>query len=343
MPSNKILVIGPSWVGDMILAQSLFKLLKQRRADIEIDVAAPAWTIPLLERMPEVSRGIALPFQHGKLDLMQRVHIGRGLRQNGYSQAILLANSFKSAIVPFFANIAQRTGFLGEFRYGLLNDIRPLDTQRLPKTVDRFAALGLAADDEIPGQLPHPALSASKTQAVVALTRFGRAVPEKPVLGLCPGAEYGSAKRWPEEYYAEAAQWALSSGWEVWLFGSGKDAAITQSIDQRCGDQCFDLGGRTSLSEAIDLMSLTTTVISNDSGLMHLAAALDKRVIALYGSSDPSHTPPMSDRGTILYLGLDCSPCFKRTCPLGHLRCLRDISPQRVIEQLQLSEQTLRP
>ena len=334
MSSDKILVIGPSWVGDMILAQSLFKLLKQRQPDIEIDVAAPAWTIPLLERMPEVSRGIALPFQHRKLDLMQRIHIGRDLRKNGYSQAILLTNSFKSAIVPFFASIAQRTGFLGEFRYGLLNDIRPLDTQRLPKTVDRFAALGLAPDDEIPGQLPYPGLSASKTQAVVALTRFGRGAPEKPVLGLCPGAEYGPAKRWPEEYYAEVAQWALSNGWEVWLFGSEKDVPVTTHINHLTQDRCLDLGGKTSLGEAIDMMSITSAVVSNDSGLMHVAAALNVPLIAVYGSSDPRHTPPMSEKASILYLDISCSPCFKRECPLKHLQCLRNIRPENVVNIL---------
>lgn len=334
MSSSRILVIGPSWVGDMILAQSLFKLLKQRRPDVEIDVAAPAWTLPLLERMPEVRQGIPLPFQHGKLDLMRRLSIGRELRHNGYSQAILLTNSFKSAITPLFAGIPRRTGFLGEARYGLLNDIRPLDKQKLPKTVQRFAALGLAFGDEVPDPLPQPALVASLAKASAALEKLGHAMPEKPVLGLCPGAEYGSAKRWPERYYAEVAQWAHGHGWEVWLFGSAKDASVTEAINQQTGQRCLDLGGQTSLSEAIDLMSLTTSVVSNDSGLMHLAAALDKRLIAIYGSSDPHHTPPMNERATILSLGLECSPCFKRECPLGHLRCLKDIAPQRVIDNL---------
>jgi heptosyltransferase-2 len=319
----------------MVLAQSLFKLLKQRQPELAIDVAAPAWTLPLLERMPEVRRGIALPFRHGRLDLMQRVRIGREMRQSGYSQAILLTNSFKSAILPFFAGIPRRTGFLGELRYGLLNDIRPLDEQQLPKTVQRFATLGLARNEEVPTRLPQPRLSASATQAVEALAKLKHALPDKPVLGLCPGAEYGSAKRWPEEHYAEVAKWALGSGYEVWLFGSGKDAVITQTINRRSDNRCLDLGGKTSLGEVIDLMSLTTAVVSNDSGLMHLAAALDKKLVAIYGSSDPGHTPPMSDNAAILHLGLECSPCFKRECPLGHLRCLRDISPENVFEHLQ--------
>ncbi len=330
MSAGSILIIGPSWVGDMILAQSLFKVIRQRQPDVAIDVAAPAWTLPLLERMPEIRHGIALPFQHGRLDLRQRIGIGRKLRANGYSQAILLTNSLKSAIVPFFAAIPQRVGFLGEMRYGLLNDIRPLDKRQLPKTVQRFIALGLAQGELLP-DCPQPRLAAFTDQAATALAKFGRALPTRPVLGLCPGAEYGPAKRWPEAYHVKVAQWAISQGWDVWLFGSNKDAAITQWINERTGDACLDLGGKTSLGEVIDLMSLTTAVVSNDSGLMHLAAALDRQLVAIYGSSDPHHTPPMSNRAAILHLGLECSPCFKRECPLGHLRCLNDIHPEQVI------------
>jgi heptosyltransferase-2 len=332
--TDQVLIIGPSWVGDMILAQSLFKLLKQRRPGIEIDVAAPAWTLPLLERMPEVRQGIALPFKHGKFDLMARIRIGRKLRTQHYHQSILLTNSFKSAIVPFFANIPRRTGFLGELRYGLLNDIRPLDARKLPRTVDRFAALALMTGEEIPAQLPQPSLSASHTGAIAALARLGHALPQGSVLVLCPGAEYGPAKRWPAEYYAELANRALAQGWEVWLFGSQKDIPVTGEINAMTQQRCLDLGGRTALGEAVDLMSMVTAVVSNDSGLMHVAAALDKPMAAIYGSSDPHHTPPMSVQAKILYLGLSCSPCFERECPLGHLNCLRQLAPAQVLQNL---------
>jgi heptosyltransferase II len=156
-----------------------------------------------------------------------------------------------------------------------------------------------------------------------------------PVLGLCPGAEYGPAKRWPVEYFAELAQKKLSEGWEVWLFGSERDVPVTHAIDKLTGRRCIDLGGRTSLAEVIDLLSLTTVVVSNDSGLMHIAAALKRRMVALYGSSDPRHTPPMSEQARVLYLGLKCSPCFERECPLKHLNCLKGISPQQVIAAIQ--------
>lgn len=330
---ERILIIGPSWVGDMILAQSLFMTLKQQRNAI-IDVAAPAWTLPLLQRMPEVRQGIALPFRHGKLDLLARIRIGRELKGQ-YDQAILLTNSFKSAIVPFCAGIPVRTGFRGEMRYGLLNVMRPLDKKTLPMTVQRFVALGLQNHEPLPAALPQPRLSASPENTASILQRLGWQIPSQPVIGICPGAEYGSAKRWPQEHYAEVANWALANNHQVWLFGSEKDAAVTNAINTMTGNRCLDLGGKTTLGEAIDLMALTDQVVSNDSGLMHLAAALGKPLVAIYGSSDPRHTPPMSEKAHILYLGLECSPCFQRECPLQHFKCMRDIAPAAVIHRLQ--------
>ncbi len=334
MTVEKILILGPSWVGDMVLAQSLFKTLKANNPGCIIDVAAPAWTLPLLERMPEVNKGIALPFKHGQFALFERIKFGKSLRHEGYTQAIILTNSLKSAILPFAADIPQRTSFLGEMRYGLINDIRPLDKAKLPRTVDRFVTLGLQADTELPANLPNPALVANNKNALATLNKLGVAIPEHRILGLCPGAEYGEAKRWPAEYYAEVAREALNKGWQVWLFGSDKDIAVTSSINQLTQNRCLDLGGKTNLSEAIDLMSLCDAVVSNDSGLMHVAAALDKKLVAIYGSSNPHHTPPMNSKAVVEYLGLECSPCFKRECPLKHLNCLKNIAPQQVIRHL---------
>jgi len=216
----------------------------------------------------------------------------------------------------------------------LLNDIRPLNKEKLPRTVDRFVALGLPREQPLPISAPAPHLIADSLNALLALQRLGRALPETRVLGLCPGAEYGPAKRWPAEYYAEMANVALKKGWEVWLFGSQKDAGVTANINTLTNNNCLDLGGKTSLGEAIDLMSLTHTVVSNDSGLMHVAAALGRKVIAIFGSSNPHHTPPMSKEAVILYLGLECSPCFERECPLGHLNCLKAIEPHMVIRSV---------
>ncbi|AKR43720.1 lipopolysaccharide heptosyltransferase II [Methylophilus sp. TWE2] len=334
---NKILVMGPSWVGDMVLAQSLFKQLKTDQADCEITVAAPAWTLPLLERMPEVTHAIALPFKHGDLALRERFKLGRQLAKQGFTQAILLTNSLKSAILPWAADIPVRTGFKGEMRYGLVNDMRPLDKSVLRMTVERFVALGLQKNKPLAGQIPQPVLRADPEHAKTLLTKFSIPHTQRPVLGLCPGAEYGDAKRWPAEYYAEVANHALNQGWQVWLFGSVKDQPVTVTIQQLTQQRCVDLAGQTKLGEAIDLMSLCHTVISNDSGLMHVAAALDKKLIAIYGSSDPKHTPPMHPQAVIEYLGLECSPCFERVCPLGHLNCLKQIKPDRVMQHLLIS------
>lgn len=327
-PPTSILIIGPSWVGDMVLAHSAIQTIKQRHPKAHIDVAAPAWTLPILARMPEVREGLPLPFKHGTLALSERIKIGRVLAAKHYDQAILLVNSLKSAVIPFVANIPVRTGFLGEFRYGLLNDIRPLNKQRLPKTVDRFNALAYpSGTDNIP--TPQPKLRVDETALPALFTRFGIA-SNKKILGLCPGAEYGEAKRWPAEYYAEVANAALAQGWQVVLFGSAKDQAVTEDIQRHCQHQCIDLGGQTTLGEAIDLMSICTTVVSNDSGLMHVAAAVGTKVIAIYGSSDPHHTPPMHPDAVIVSLNLSCSPCFKRVCPLGHTDCLKQLPPNQV-------------
>ena len=339
---EKILVLGPAWVGDMVLAQSLFKTLKANQPDCVIDVAAPAWTLPLLERMPEISEKIALPFKHGELAFFERLRFGKSLKYKGYHQAIILTNSFKSALLPFAAGIKKRTGFLGEMRYGLINDIRPLDKTKLVKTVERFVFLGLDKNENLPKIILSPQINSSPEAAWLLASSAGVLNKENSVenknkiLGLCPGAEYGEAKRWPAEYYAEVANEALNKGWQVWLFGSDKDVPVTSQINQLTQNKCTDFGGKTKLGEAIDLMSICNTIISNDSGLMHIAAALNKKLIAIYGSSDPTHTPPMHPQAVIEYLGLGCSPCFKRTCPLGHLNCLKQITPANIQTHLDL-------
>ena len=334
---HKILVLGPAWVGDMVMAQSLFKQLKIDQPDCQIDVAAPAWTLPLLDRMPEVTGKIALPFKHGQLAFWQRLAFGKSLRSQGFHQAIILTNSLKSALLPWAAKIPVRTSFLGEMRYGLINDIRPLDKTLLKQTVQRFVALGLAKHKTLPSTLPQPKLIADHAHALATCQKLNIALGAQKILGLCPGAEYGEAKRWPLSHYASLANQALEAGWQVWLFGSDKDKPATQEINQKTQQRCVDLGGKTALAEAIDLMSLCHAVVSNDSGLMHVAAALDKKLVAVYGSSDPHHTPPMHPQSVIEYLGLACSPCFERTCPKtgdDHMACLKGISADGVWQTL---------
>ena len=295
----------------MVMAQSLFMALKQHHKHCAIDVLAPSWSLPILERMPEVRKGIAMPFVHGQFDFKGRKELGMSLRSEQYDQAILLPNSWKSAITPYFANIPKRTGYVGEMRWGLLNDSRKLDKKHLTKTVQRFVALATPPSNELP-EISQPRLltdpvGVSNTREAFALND----VIEGNVLGLCPGAEYGSAKRWPEERYAEVANQAIQQGWQVLLFGSAKDKAVTKVINDMTGAECHDFAGKTSLPEALDLMSLCDVVVSNDSGLMHVAAALDIKTVAVYGSSDPDFTPPLHAEAEVVNLGLSCSPCFR--------------------------------
>ena len=318
----------------MVMAQSLFITLKQQHPDSLIDVMAPAWSLPLLQRMPEVNQAIPLTIGRGQFDFFGRLQLGRSLQASAYDQAILLPNSWKSALIPFFARIPRRTGWVGEMRWGLLNDVRTLDKTRLTMTVQRFVALGLPAGAPQPPTYAFPKLQISPALQQQISDKFVLNAQGK-ILALCPGAEYGPAKRWPIAHFAEVAKRMHAKGWQVWLFGSEKDQDIAEEINALAGGIGRNFAGQTSLAEAVDLMSLVDTVVSNDSGLMHVAAALDKKLIALYGSSDPGFTPPLHPAAEIITLNLECSPCFQRECPFGHTRCLLDITPDQVLALLQ--------
>lgn len=332
---NKILVVGPAWVGDMVMAQSLFRLLKYRDPDVVIDVLAPAWTFSLLSCMPEVSSAIALPITHGELKLGARYRLAKQLRAHQYTQAIVLQNSFKSALIPWLARIPIRTGWLGEYRFGLLNDIRHLDKKRYPLMIEQFMALGLPKGTPLPTPYLYPAFHVQKEHAIVIAEKLQLALSDRPVLAISAGAEFGPSKRWPLEYYAEIANHQLSQGFDVWLFGSPNDRPITDEIMVRTGHRCKNIAGRVALSESIALLSVASGLVTNDSGLMHVAAALNKPLIAIYGSTSPTFTPPLSEKATLLTLDLPCQPCFKRICPLVHHRCMRDLTPDRVLSLIQ--------
>ncbi len=330
----KILIIGPSWVGDTILMQPMLLRLKQRHTESQIDVLAPPWTVELLGAMPEVHEVIINPFPHGALRLGARYQLGNQLRSTQYDQAIVLPNSLKSALVPFFARIPLRTGFIGEARYGLLNDARKLSKTALPLMAERFAQLAEDRRGKIPRPLNNPKLDVSLTQRDVTLKKLGLTL-DKPVAIFCPGAEYGPAKRWPATYFAEIAQRLQRKGYAVWLIGSANEKESSDKIIALGNPMCRNLCGNTDLTDAIALLSIAQLVISNDSGLMHLAAALDRPMLALFGSSSPEFTPPLSTHAEIIKLDLKCSPCFKRECPLGHFNCMKLLTPDLVWEKLQ--------
>lgn len=332
--SRKILIVGPAWVGDMVMAQSLFKLLKEQHPTVVIDVLAPAWSLPLLERMPEVSSGIVMPLGHGQLGLRERYRLGKSLRERNYDQAIVLPNSFKSALVLFWAKIPQRTGWRGEMRWFVLNDLRYLDEKRYPLMIERFMALGLPAGASLKKEYPLPSLYSSADMQAKVLAKYNIKTSSRPILALCPGAEFGPAKRWPEESYAEVANAKLAEGWDVWLLGSPKDVPVAEQIMQLTQQRCVNLTGRTNLVETVDLLSLASAVVSNDSGLMHIAAAVRKPLIAIYGPTSTSFTPPLHQASKVLQLNLSCQPCFQRECPLKHHRCMRDLHPAEVLHAM---------
>ncbi len=331
----KLLIVGPAWVGDMVIAHALVRTLLAARHDAEIHVLAPPATAPLGRRMSGVADTVTVPVRHGELGWQVRREVGRALRRVGYDRAIVLPNSFKSALVPYFAGIPRRTGWRGEWRFGVLNDVRTLDAQKLPRLVDRFVALAdasnaTAADIE-------PKLTADPVRAAALVAGLGLAV-DRPILALCPGAEYGPAKRWPAAHYAAVAAEHVCRNGQVWLFGTQADAAacaaIRASVAPLAQARIFDLAGRTQLLDAVDLLSLAQQVVTNDSGLMHVACALGVPVVAVYGSSSPDFTPPLSRGARVVRDALPCSPCFERTCPLGHTDCLNRLMPERVVAEL---------
>jgi len=323
---RRFLIIGPSWIGDMVMAQSLFITLKQLHPDCLIDVVAPQWSLPILKRMPEVNEGISANVSHGEFSFFKRRAIGLGLKSRRYTDAVVIPRSWKSAVIPFFAGIAIRTGYRGEMRYGLLNDIRPLDKTILKQTVQRYVAHAYPAVAGKAPDIPFPALQTDVQNSDRLLDELGLSL-DKPVVCMMPGAEYGPAKQWPLEYYSKLAHSLVIEGYQVWVLGSDKDRAAGEEVCQQNDAGVYNLCGRTQLVDTVDLLACAKSVVTNDSGLMHVAAAVGVELNVIYGSSTPDYTPPLTDEAkkNIFYLGLECSPCFKRVCPLGHTDCLNNI------------------
>jgi len=313
------------------MTEPLLRLLAARGE--RLTVGALPWVAPVYRAMPKVHEVIEFAFQHGSLQWQARQALARQLRGR-FARAYVCPNSLKSALLPWLAGIPVRVGYTGESRWGLINQRlpNPSKTHR-PPMVDFYAALSQSTPQSsaLPQlQLPPQTLAATLQQQ--GLSAQGYVV-------FAPGAEYGPAKRWPAAHFSALAQQLDKP---VVLLGSGKEAALCEDIAAPVNalrpHQCRNLAGATSLMEAFALIAAAHRVVSNDSGLMHVAAAFGVPQVAVYGSSSPEHTPPLNPLAQVLWLkrdahyqpALDCAPCFKRECPLGHTRCLQDISPERV-------------
>lgn len=336
----KTLIIGPSWVGDMMMSQSLYRTLKQLNPDNEIDVMAPSWCRALLNKMPEVNQSIDMPLGHGELELTKRFKLGKSLRESNYDQAIILPNSLKSALIPFFAKIPKRTGWKGEMRFGLLNDIRKLNKQAFPLMVQRYVALAyprheIHSANELPQPLLWPKLNIEQNEVNEALINFN--IPQDvPLIGFCPGAEFGPAKRWPDYHYAALADMIVKQHAKILIFGSAKDREVGEQIIARMthGEQCINLAGKTTLEQAVNLIASCKAIVTNDSGLMHVAAALERPLVALYGPSSPDFTPPLSDNAEVIRLITGYHRVRQGDAEQGYHQSLIDIKPDNVFEAL---------
>lgn len=331
---RKVLIIAPAWVGDNVMSQSLYQTIVKYYPKVLIYVLLNKHLVPLLQRMPEVYETIAVDFKHGELSLYKRYLLAQTLRQYQFDQAIVIPNSFKSALIPFWAKIPVRTGFNRELRCILLNDARVF-LKKTTTFVKQLISLGLPQHQPLRADdCTYPSLLSTKSHQDLVRAQLTIDGDCAPILALCPGAEFGSTKRWPAKYYAEVARYKIAHGWQVWLLGSAKDQALTAEIMRLTQQRCRDFAGKTQLDQAIDLIAQTNVVISNDSGLLHIAAALNKPLLAIYGATSPQFAPPLNHKHLIHYLDLACQPCGQRQCPRLHLNCLQQLSPLMVIASL---------
>ena len=334
----KILVVGPSWVGDSVMAQTLYKRIKKELPSSQIDVISPHWSLALLERMPEVCKKIVSPFSHGETKLLERYRLGQGLKKENYDRAIVLTNSLKSSLIPYFARIGVRTGWLGEFRYGLINDIRSSKKLKKSLMIEKFAALSLYEENYSIENLTFPELEIDFANQRKFLEEFSIDY-SKNTMAICPGAEFGPSKRWPAEYYAEIAIFYVNKGWNVLCIGSKNDEDIGIEIGSLnnlgCNESFINLIGKTSLQDAIDILAFTEKVVTNDSGLMHIAAAVKTPLVALFGPSSPEYTPPLISKKKILRKTQGYEKVRYGSNEKGYHQSLLDIKPEEVLNALE--------
>jgi heptosyltransferase II len=334
------LIIAPQWIGDAVMTEPLMRRLHDRGE--RLTVGALPWVAPVYRAMPSVAEVVEFPFAHGGLQFAARRKIAADFsrRAQPFDTAYVLPNSLKSALLPLFAGIPKRVGYMGESRVGFLTHRLKNPTNK-PPMVAFYSALSGEENPKTGYQTDIPKLTLSDEQVQTTLAELG--LQHGNYVIFSPGAEFGSAKRWPVPYFVDLA---LKLDAQVVLLGSGKEFELCESIaapvNAKRPHHCLNLAGKTSLVHAFSTISATKCIVSNDSGLMHVAAALGVPQVAIFGSSSPLHTPPLSPAAHVLWLknepkylpALDCAPCFARECQFGHTRCLRDISVTTVLEHI---------
>ncbi len=344
---NRTLIIAPNWIGDAVMSQPLLANLKVKYPQCQIDVLATSWVAPIYRACSEVQQVIEARLEHQQLQWGLRKQLARQLEEHQYDACYVLPNSLKSALIPWLANIPFRIGYRGEMRFGLINIAldNPSKINR-PPMAKHYLALSDALDHSPEmnvNETGNPKLNISlEAKESISAKLQAASIKEKTIFVLCPGAEYGVTKRWPADHFAALAQQLITHEPDVHviLLGSNGDHAMAESIRTQAKNDLHihnihNWCGKTSLDEAIALIGMSKILVSNDSGLMHIGAALKVPQVAIFGSSDPNHTPPLSNMAKVLWLNLPCSPCHKRECPLGHLKCLKEISPENVLDAIQ--------
>ena len=341
---NRILIIAPNWIGDAVMSQPLLANLKTQYPQSQIDVLASPWVAPIYRACTEVHRVIEARLEHKQLQWGLRKQLAKQLEVSQYDTCFVLPNSLKSALIPWLANIPLRIGYRGEMRFVLINVAldNPSKINR-PPMANHYLALCNAIEHRQDIATVQPAnpqlnISSEAKQSVGAKLQTAGIDPQA-IYVLCPGAEYGVTKRWPSEHFASLAQQLIikEPNAHIILLGGQGDHALGENIKTQAhhAQHIHNWCGATSLDEAIALIGMSKALVSNDSGLMHIGAALGVPQVAIFGSSDPHHTPPLSNKAQVIWLNLPCSPCHKRECPLGHLKCLKDISPENVFVSIQ--------
>jgi heptosyltransferase-2 len=329
MPESPILLVPYMWIGDFVRCHTVVRLLNQRFPGYPIDVLTTSMVAPLLDYMPGVRNGIVVDLPRTRLAFGQHRALAKRLRAEGYGRALIMPRTWKSALAPALAGVPLRTGFVGEARFGLVNDLR-FGEGRLPRMVDRCATLALPAGAEAPSRWPLPELKVSATELRAWREQLGLAPDGRPVVALAPGA-VGPSKRWPAAYYAELAQRLAAEGTWVWVIGGPGEREIAAQIVRSDRGDIRDLTG-PDLRNAILALAAASTAVSNDSGLLHVAAALGTAAVGIFGPTSPWHWAPLNPIAAVIETAsqLPCRPCHKPVCRLGHHLCMRDISVDQV-------------